>query len=156
MAVAVGLHVQMVAYYLANSLLYAAENTAASRYRRQFAGNSSGPARKEWIWGGGASREVMFPAGVECIYHHTPPREVQKEVTALWITLGAQRARCRSGGAIEVFRIRGCITLGGCRGMVGKATTATVAAVPRWVQQRRGLQRERLSRGCGGSARCGV
>ena len=48
------------------------------------------------------------------IHNHRPPREVQEEVTALGVALGARRELCRTGAAAGLEGVR---SSGGCGGM---------------------------------------
>ena len=59
------------------------------------------------------------------VHHHWPPREVQEQVTAVGVALGAWRESCRAGGAAGVgggcCRARGCGGVGrGGRGYGGR------------------------------------
>ena len=80
------------------------------------------------------------------VHHQWLPREVQEEVTALGVALGAWREPCRAGGAAGVG--------GGCRTAVcgggggwarGEGLRRAVRRpLPHWAQRRHWPQRERL------------
>ena len=77
-------------------------------------------------------------------HHHWPPREVQEEVTALGVVLGAWREPCCAGGAAGVGG--GCRT-GVCGGVWVRGEglrRAVRLPLPRWAQRRHSPQRERL------------
>ena len=86
-----------------------------------FGGHSSPPGCS----GNRRGRERVCHAHVQ---HHWPPREVQEEVTALGVALGARREPWRTGGAAGVGG--GCST-GACGGFgAGGAAMAGIAVAP--------------------------
>ena len=77
------------------------------------------------------------------VHHHWPPREVQEQVTALGVALGAWRESCRAGGAAGVgggsCRTRGCGGVGrGGRGYGGRCGVVDAEALQRCGQTRQG------------------
>ena len=60
--------------------------------------------------GCGGSRRGRKRACHAHVHHHWPPRDVQEEVTALGVALGARRKSCRAGGAAGLGG--GCSTVG--------------------------------------------
>ena len=90
------------------------------------------------------------------VHHDWPPREVQQEVTALGVALGARREPCRAGGAAGVGA--GC-SIGGCGGLgAGGGATAGVAVATAALGAAAALATAGMAaaEGLAGSDSCGV